>query len=474
MSADAEPPPGDETSLDAPASLGAATEGNGIRDAGAKTAVDRAVRHHPVATELLAAPEALLTRTHLRELGLERRAVDAVFRALPVVALPGYSRPMVRVQDYIQLVEHHTYRDDRVRPPMPSVWIERRDTPHGRTRYLVKYRLGGRESAHRYAGSFATQREALARSRWVAGELAAMRVPHRRELEHATAEAPTLVEAGERWRASRVDVTEGTAIGHRVQLNRVLPRLGSRRVDEITPADVAELVTALHAAGRKRETIRKSLTVLAQVLDFAGVRDNPARDRVHVRLPRGEREEPTPPTAGQIESVLPLMPPRYALAVLVLDATGMRVGELEEKGLLCSDLDEPNTRWRIRRAVEKGRRGRWVSLPPDLFAAVIATLPPREDRAPDQPVFPGLTQERLRTAIVRACKASGTPTWSPHDLRHRRISLWHRQGETWALIGARVGQRSLSVTADTYTHVLLDDRELDHARLVGQLEVTRA
>jgi len=72
----------------------------------------------------------------------------------------------------------------------------------------------------------------------------------------------------------------------------------------------------------------------------------------------------------------------------VLDATGMRVGEPEEKGLRCGDLDEPNTRWRIRRAVEKGRRGRWVSLPPDVFAAVLATLPPREDRSPDRPVFP--------------------------------------------------------------------------------------
>jgi integrase len=178
-----------------------------------------------------------------------------------------------------------------------------------------------------------------------------------------------------------------------------------------------------------------------------------------------------PPAADQIEAVLPLMPRRYGLAVLVLDATGMRVGELE--ALLVSDLDEPNVRWRIRRAVEKGRRGRWVSLPPDLFAAVIATLPPREDRDPNAPAFPGLIQERLRTAIARACKAAGTPTWSPHDLRHRRISLWHRQGETWALIGARVGQRSLSVTADTYTHVLLDDRELDHARLVNWLDIAR-
>jgi integrase len=161
------------------------------------------------------------------------------------------------------------------------------------------------------------------------------------------------------------------------------------------------------------------------------------------------------------------MPRQCALAVLVLDATGMRVGELEEKGLRCGDIDEPNTRWRIRRAVEKGRRGRWVSLPPDLFEAVLATLPPREDRAPKQPVFPGLSRNAREPRSPGACKASGTPTWSPHDLRHRRIRLWHRQGETWALIGARVGQRSLSVTADTYTHVLIDDRELDHAQLVG-------
>ena len=351
---------------------------------------------------------------------------------------------------------------------MASAWIERREIADG-TRYLVKYRLGGRESSRRYAGSFTTRRDALVRQRWVAGELAAMRVPSIGLLDDHSPSAPTLAEVATRWRASRVDVTDGTAIGHRVQLARVLPLLGSRRVDDITPSDVADVVAALHAEGRKRETIRKSVAALAQVLDFAGVKENPARDRTHVRLPREERREPTPPTADQIESVLGLMPSMYALAVLVLDATGMRVGELEEKGLQCGDLDEPNIRWRIRRAIEKGRRGRWVSLPPDLFAAVVETLPPREDRSPEQPVFPGVTQERLRTAIARACRASATPTWSPHDLRHRRISLWHRQGETWALIGSRVGQRSLSVTADTYTHVLLDDRELDHSTLVARL-----
>jgi hypothetical protein len=63
----------------------------------------------PTAAELLANPAALLTRSHLRELGLERRAVDAVFRACPVVVLPGYSRPVIRVRDYVTLLEESTH-----------------------------------------------------------------------------------------------------------------------------------------------------------------------------------------------------------------------------------------------------------------------------------------------------------------------------------------------------------------------------
>jgi hypothetical protein len=66
----------------------------------------------------LANPDAVLSRTDLRELGYERRAVDAIFCALPVVALPGYSRPLIRVSDYLELVETSIYADDRVRPTL--------------------------------------------------------------------------------------------------------------------------------------------------------------------------------------------------------------------------------------------------------------------------------------------------------------------------------------------------------------------
>ncbi len=70
----------------------------------------------PTAADRLANPDAVLTRSNLAELGYERRAVDAIFRACPVEVWEGYSRPMIRVEEYLGLIDEHTYRDDRVRP----------------------------------------------------------------------------------------------------------------------------------------------------------------------------------------------------------------------------------------------------------------------------------------------------------------------------------------------------------------------
>jgi HK97 family phage major capsid protein len=110
--------------------------------------------------------------------------------------------------------------------------------------------------------------------------------------------------------------------------------------------------------------------------------------------------------------------------------------------------------------------GRWVNVPPSLYAAVLK-LCPRDDRHSDRRVFENVTADRLRTAISRACTAAGVPVFSPHDLRHRRISLLHLGGVPWATIGHAVGQRDLAVTANTYSHVLADETELDYAALLA-------
>jgi hypothetical protein len=70
----------------------------------------------PTPADRLGNPDAFLSRGDLAELGLERRAVDAIFRACPVVSLPGYSRPLICVHDYRALLERSTYSGDRVRP----------------------------------------------------------------------------------------------------------------------------------------------------------------------------------------------------------------------------------------------------------------------------------------------------------------------------------------------------------------------
>ena len=43
----------------------------------------------------------------------------------------------------------------------------------------------------------------------------------------------------------------------------------------------------------------------------------------------------------------------------------------------------------------------------------------------------------------------------------------HLRGIPWARIGEFVGQRNLATTANTYSHVIVDETELDYADLLG-------
>jgi integrase len=344
---------------------------------------------------------------------------------------------------------------------MASSWIVIREAKDGSRRYRVEYRAGGREAPTRYAGSFRTKREASERRAWVAGELAAKRIP---DLRFAKAEAAaTFARVAAAWKASRLDVAAGTLATYDVALGRLLPRLGTEPVDAITPERVAALVVELNGAGLKKQSIRKTLGVGAMVCDHARVQPNPFRDKQAVKLPREERRIVQPPTAEHVEAVLRVLPAAYRLPTIVLDAVGLRVGELER--LEWGDVDEPRARWRV--ATSKTGRPRWVTPPPVVFDAVSA-LVAREDRAPERQVFQGFGADRYRTAVTRACTAAGVPAFSPHDLRHRRVSLLHLAGVPWARIGEQVGHDDLVTTARTYTHTLVDERELDYLEVLGE------
>jgi integrase len=345
---------------------------------------------------------------------------------------------------------------------MASAWIRRRTLADGKTvRWHVKYRLGGRETEQRHGGAFRTERDARLRRDWIAGELASNRVPDLALVQAASAARPLLSKWAERWKASRVDVAAGTMQTYDVALRSILEHFNDVAGPDVDAQAIADYVAALHRDGRRKHTIRKRVSVLAMILDHAGVQPNPARDKLTVKLPREQKRIVQPPTAAHVKAVVRLLPTRYRLPTLLLDATGCRVGELE--ALVWGDIDEPRGRWRI--ATSKTGKPRWVTTPPVLFERVLE-LVPREDRRPERRVFDYMTADRLRTAIGRACTAAGVPAFSPHDLRHRRVSLLHLGGMPWARIGELVGHDDLMTTARTYTHVVADEAELDYEAML--------
>ena len=61
-------------------------------------------------------PELVDRKTLEAEMGVTRATIDAIFRALDVVAFPDLRKSFVRREDVHRLIEEHTFGDDRVRP----------------------------------------------------------------------------------------------------------------------------------------------------------------------------------------------------------------------------------------------------------------------------------------------------------------------------------------------------------------------
>lgn len=332
---------------------------------------------------------------------------------------------------------------------MASAFIVTRRTKTGDRRFVVRYRLGGRAWPIQHGGSFSTMKEARARRDLVAGELAAGRNPA--EALSAMVQRPiarTFRDVAEQYRTSRVDYAEETTKNMASHLKAILPTFGDLEPAAITPADVQTWIASLKL---KPGSMRRYLTTLRNVLDFAGVDPNPARDS-RVRLPREETSVVEPPSAEDVEAIIANSPPRWRLALRTLEQTGMRVGELRD--LEWRDVDLVASRFRIRNGKTATAR-RWAAVPVQIMEAIAETCPP-DDRTPERRVFAGFSPDVAKNVMARACKAAGIAHYHPHDLRHRYASVKLREGVPVTDLAAQLGHSKKSLTLDTYSHVLLD------------------
>lgn len=336
---------------------------------------------------------------------------------------------------------------------MSPAWIRPRDVtkstrnPRGRS-YQVLFRRGGRLHRIESAGTFKTQTEARTRRDLVAGWLAAGLNPKDElgKLAAATVEIRTPLEVRDDWLASRHQLAESTKHIYRNGTDAALTLLGVRDLQAITVADCERLVGLL-AADYTVATVTTYWQAFAQLLDYAAVEPNPARNR-RVKLPREKRKPPTVPTADHVAVMLRRIAAKYVLPMVLIEQTAVRVETIDT--LAWGNIDIAGAQLRI---TEKGRKIRWVPLPRWLMRQLEETCP-LEDRLADRRVFPGVTSSGLRGAMSKACRLGKIPHYHPHDLRHRRASLWHLQGIPDAVLAERVGHERPSFTKDVYTHVM--------------------
>jgi len=78
-----------------------------------------------------------------------------------------------------------------------------------------------------------------------------------------------------------------------------------------------------------------------------------------------------------------------------------------------------------------------------------------------------LNDAALRTAITKACKATGTPHFSPHGLRRRRGSLHSKRTGSLAIVAELLGH-SKRVAAEHYVYALTDYREVDRSMALAR------
>ena len=238
--------------------------------------------------------------------------------------------------------------------------------------------------------------------------------------------------------------------------SRLVPMLGRRALDEITPADVAEVRRRLSADGLANGTVNRHLALLRRMLNLAvkwQILDgrNPAASPG--MLPERHRDRfLTPEQARAFVRALDEDPWRDAAnALAVLLFTGARKQEVLTARWDLVDLKAGFLHVQL----AKSGRPRAVPLSPAAVQVLERQAARRVEGNPH--VFPSRVAEgkpivAVQNAWERARDRAGLPRdLRVHDLRHTLASALANAGTPLSEIGAVLGHSQLSTTT-RYAH----------------------
>ena len=248
----------------------------------------------------------------------------------------------------------------------------------------------------------------------------------------------------------------------------VRPALGHQRLQKVTHDDVQRLYNSMNAAGLAPRTVRYCHAVLRMALQWGVKRHwigtNPCVDaELPEQKANKEMQAMSEAEAGRF-MVAAESDEWYALFVLLL-TTGMRPSEAA--GLKWDDLDLAGARLTIRRTL-KYRNGEWQFDKPktdksartiDLPAGtvqILANLPRTGElvfTAADGK--PAHMANIARANFQQVVKRAGiVKPLRMYDLRHTHATLQLLAGVHVKIVSERLGHSTVTITLDTYSHVL--------------------
>lgn len=250
--------------------------------------------------------------------------------------------------------------------------------------------------------------------------------------------------------------------------NHIKPELGNIRLNQLRPNQVQAFYNKKLSEGLSKRTVQYMHAILHKVLNQAlrwGLVTRNVTDLVDV--PRPDRKPPTVWSVEQIRTFLQAVEnskyyPIYVLAIY----TGMRQGEI--LGIHREDIDLETGHINVNHQLQpiKGK------------GLVVTDVKTEKSKRPI--TLPETVLEVLRTHLATVesglifTSPSGQPIWAAnvyhqfkktitdlelpdirfHDLRHAHATLLLLAGVNPKVVQERLGHSQISLTLDTYSHVV--------------------
>ena len=261
---------------------------------------------------------------------------------------------------------------------------------------------------------------------------------------------------------------------------RVVPRIGRKQLANVTPLDLqglyADLADDELSARSVHHTHRVLHRAFVQAMRWGLLSRNPCDG---VTAPKATRAEMRVLTPEQVNTFLAATHehPAHALYALAV-TTGMRQGEL--LGLRWQDVELDAGRLAVRQALQRQRGNGLVFVEPKtprsrrtivLSQLAIAALREHRDRQAfarrtagaewqerglvfcdhfGAPLDPSYQTATFKTALRQVA----LPEIRFHDLRHTAATLLLSQGVHVKLVSEMLGHSTITLTLDTYSHLI--------------------